>query len=77
MPPSAKEVVRAFVKDSPYVFTGPEYWNALGLGSTAVFPVQPVYNTKRSGEYQLGGAGSGSAGSGFLVVRRQSGSPST
>lgn len=55
MPPSATEVVRAFVKDSPYVFTGPEYWNALGLGSTAVFPVQPVYNTKRSGEYQLGG----------------------
>ena len=36
-------------------FTGSEHWNALGLGTTAVFPAKLVYNTKRSGEFTLGG----------------------
>jgi len=48
-------VIRGFLEDAPFVFTGPEYWNALGLGSTAMFPLQLVYNTKRSGEFTLGG----------------------
>ena len=34
---------------------GPERWNALGLGSTAVFAAPLVYNTKRSGAFELGG----------------------
>jgi hypothetical protein len=34
---------------------GPERWNALGLGSTAVFAAPLVYNTKRSGALGLGG----------------------
>lgn len=55
MPPTAEELVGALVKHTPYVFTGPKYWNALGVGSTAMFPVQLVYNTKRSGDYRLGG----------------------
>lgn len=55
MPPESKELVGALVKHTPYVFTGPTYWNALGLGSTVMFPLQLVYNTKRSGDYQLGG----------------------
>ncbi|MCU0659689.1 MAG: hypothetical protein MUF64_31815 [Polyangiaceae bacterium] len=38
-----------------FVFTGPERWNALGLGSTAVFAVPLVYNTRRSGRFELGG----------------------
>lgn len=55
MPPTAAELVGALVKHTPFVFTGPTHWNALGLGSTAMFPVQIVYNTKRSGDYVLGG----------------------
>ncbi len=55
VPPSDDEVMRAFLEGSPFVFTGSEQWNALGLGATAVFPTKLVYNTKRSGEFTLGG----------------------
>jgi hypothetical protein len=46
--------MRAFL-DGPYVFTGPERWNALGLGTTALFAAPLVYNTKRSGTFTFGG----------------------
>jgi hypothetical protein len=36
------------------VFTGPERWNALGLGTTAVLAVPLVCNTKRSGTFVFG-----------------------
>jgi hypothetical protein len=55
VPPADTEIMRAFLEDSPFVFTGPERWNALGLGSTAVFASTLVYNTKRSGLFELGG----------------------
>lgn len=55
MPPKPEAIMEAFLDHTPFVFTGPEYWNALGLGSTALFPIQIVYNTKRSGEFDLGG----------------------
>lgn len=55
VPPTDDEVMRAFLEDTPFRFTGSEQWNALGLGSTAVFPMRLVYNTKRSGEFTLGG----------------------
>ena len=55
VPPADDELMRAFLDGGPFVFTGPEYWNALGLGSTAVYAQQLVYNTKRSGMFQLGG----------------------
>jgi hypothetical protein len=54
VPPGDDALMRAFLKDSPFVFTGPERWNALGLGSTAVFAMPLVYNTKRSGFFELG-----------------------
>jgi hypothetical protein len=47
--------MRAFLDGGPFVFTSPERWNALGLGSTAVFAAPLVYNTKRSGAFELGG----------------------
>ena len=47
--------MRAFLDDSRFVFTGPEEWNALGLGTTAVFAERLVYNLKRSGTFDLGG----------------------
>jgi hypothetical protein len=52
--PRDEEIMRAFLEGSPFVFTGPERWNALGLGSTAVFAVPLVYNTKRSGTFAFG-----------------------
>lgn len=55
VPPSDEELMRAFLADAPFVFTGPDRWNALGLGSTAVFAAPLVYNTKRSGTFELGG----------------------
>jgi hypothetical protein len=55
VPPTDEEVMRAFLGGAPFVFTGPERWNALGLGTTAVFAMPLVYNTKRSGRFELGG----------------------
>lgn len=55
VPPTDKEVLRSFLRGTPFVITGPERWNALGLGTTAMFAVTLVYNVKRSGEFTLGG----------------------
>jgi hypothetical protein len=49
------ELLRAFIGDSPFVITGPRRWNALELGSTAMFAATLVYNTKRTGEVTLDG----------------------
>lgn len=54
VPPLDEEIMRAFLDGGPFVFTGPERWNALGLGTTAVFAVPLVYNTKRSGTFTFG-----------------------
>jgi hypothetical protein len=48
-------MMRAFLDRGPFVITGPERWNALGLGTTALFAAPLVYNTKRSGTFDLGG----------------------
>ncbi len=55
MPPGDEELLRAFLDDTPFVLTGPDRWNALGLGTTAVFAETLVYNHKRSGRFVLGG----------------------
>lgn len=54
VPPRDEEIVRAFLEGGPFVFTGPERWNALGLGTTGAFAVPLVYNTKRSGTFTFG-----------------------
>ncbi|AKF84527.1 hypothetical protein MFUL124B02_00430 [Myxococcus fulvus 124B02] len=54
VPPTDDALMKAFLKGSPFVFTGPERWNALGLGATAVFTVPLVYNTMRSGLVEFG-----------------------
>jgi hypothetical protein len=54
VPPEDEEVVRGFLKNGPFLFSGPHRWNALGLGSTAILAEQLVYNTKRSGRFRLG-----------------------
>jgi hypothetical protein len=55
VPPGDDEMLRAFLDDTPFVLTGPDRWNALGLGTTAVFAEPLVYNQKRSGRFVLGG----------------------
>ena len=49
-PPSEAEMLRVFL-DSPFIISGPPRWNALGLGTTAMFAATLVYNTKRTGEF--------------------------
>lgn len=55
VPPTDAELLRAFLQGEPFVFTGPERWNALGLGTTALFATPLVYNTKRTGRFVFGG----------------------
>lgn len=54
-PVSSEELLRVFLGGDRFLVTGPPYWNALGLGSTAMFALTLVYNTQRSGEFRLGG----------------------
>ncbi len=55
VPPSDEALLAAFLQGTPYVVTGPPRWNALGLGSTALFAHPLVYNTRRTGTFTLGG----------------------
>lgn len=54
-PAREEEILRAFFAGSPFVVTGPPRWNALGLGSTAMFAATLVYNTRRTGEFTFDG----------------------
>ena len=54
VPPSDEAVMRAFLRGGPFIFTGPHRWNALNLGTTALFAVALVYNTRRSGLFEFG-----------------------
>ena len=54
VPPAREEVLRAVLKNSPFLVTGSGVWNALGLGSTAVFASPLVYNRRLSGETKIG-----------------------
>ncbi len=55
LPPSREELMRAYLNGGRFIFSGPEQWNVLNLGSTALFASQLVYNEARSGEVELGG----------------------
>ncbi len=54
VPPSDEELLRVFLDGAPFVYSGPDRWNALGLGTTALFAFPLVYNTKRSGLFTFG-----------------------
>ena len=54
VPPDDDALLQAFLDETPYVVTGPERWNALQLGTTALHAWPLVYNTKVSGDHQLG-----------------------
>jgi len=54
--PAPDEVIlRAVLGGAPFLISGPPRWNALGLGSTAMFATTLVYNSRRNGEFVLGG----------------------
>ena len=55
VPPSDEALLDAFLDGSPWTLSGPPRWNALGLGSTQLFALPLVYNTKRSGTRNVGG----------------------
>ena len=54
-PPRDAELLRAFLGETPFVFTGPPRWNPLGLGATAMFAATLVYNTQRTGDFTFDG----------------------
>ena len=48
-------LVTAFLKDSRFLLTSPNAYNALGVGTTQLYNKTVVYNHKRHGRYELGG----------------------
>jgi hypothetical protein len=54
VPPADNEIMRAFLDGTPFVLMGPERWNTLRLGTTAMFAAPLVCNTKRSGTFEIG-----------------------
>lgn len=53
--PSTGALLDAYLNGTPWVETGPDRWNALGLGTTALFAKTLVYNTLRTEDVRLGG----------------------
>jgi hypothetical protein len=53
VPPTGEALMRAYLKGRRFLFTGPEKWNALRLGTTAVF-AKPLVYTDRPGRPTLG-----------------------
>ena len=54
-PATDEALLDAFLDGTAWVKTGPAAWNALGLGATALFAHPLVYNTKRTGRFNVGG----------------------
>lgn len=55
VPPSEKELVRAFLKTDDFLVTSHNYFNQLGLGLTQLYNDYVVYNHHRTGDFDLGG----------------------
>lgn len=54
-PPDDAKLVEAFLKDSRFLLTTPNAYNALGVGTTQLYNLTVVYNHKRHGCFKLGG----------------------
>lgn len=54
VPPEETALVRSFLKDSRFLLTSPNAYNALGVGTTQLYNKITVYNHKRHGEFKLG-----------------------
>jgi len=53
-PADDKTLVKAFLKDSRFLLTSPNAYNALGVGTTQLYNATIVYNHKRHGRFDLG-----------------------
>ena len=53
-PPNERDMVRTFLKDSRFLLTTPNLYNALGVGTTQLYNETVVYNHKRHGLFKLG-----------------------
>lgn len=53
-PPDEYELVQHFLKDSRFLLTSLNAYNALGVGTTQLYNKRTVYNHKRHGEFTLG-----------------------
>ncbi|HEU5364960.1 MAG TPA: DUF6088 family protein [Hanamia sp.] len=54
VPAGDNELVKAFLKDSRFVVTSANDYNALGVGTTQLYNTRRVYNFKRHGNFKLG-----------------------
>jgi len=54
-PAEDEKLVEAFLKDSRFLLTSPNTYNALGVGTTQLYNETVVYNHKRHGCFTLGG----------------------
>jgi len=54
-PADDASLVAAFLKDSRFLITSPNAYNALGVGATQLYNETVVYNHKRHGHFKLGG----------------------
>ncbi len=54
-PPEEEVLVRSFLKDSRFLLTSFNAYNALGVGTTQLYNQKNVYNHKRHGDFNLGG----------------------
>lgn len=54
-PAQEADLVRAFLRDSRFLLTSPNSYNALGIGLTQLYNETVVYNHKRHGRFKLGG----------------------
>jgi hypothetical protein len=54
-PANDATLVEAFLKDKRFLLASPNAYNGLGVGTTQLYDQTVVYNSKRHGEFQLGG----------------------
>lgn len=54
VPPDEDVLVRGFLKDNRFLLVSPNFYNALGVGTTQLYNKKVVYNHKRHGEFTLG-----------------------
>ncbi|MES2659503.1 MAG: hypothetical protein V4689_12870 [Verrucomicrobiota bacterium] len=54
-PAEDDSLIAAFLKDTRFLLTSPNAYNALGVGSTQLYNETIVYNHKRHGQFNLGG----------------------
>ena len=54
VPPHEDQLIKAFLKGDDYLITSPNYYNALGFGSTQLYNTKRIYNHKRHEDIKLG-----------------------